>query len=270
MSRIEETFARLRRQGRIGLIAFLTTGFPDVASTLSLVPAALEGGADIVELGVPFSDPLADGTTIQRASAAALEQGVTLQTCLEVVGEMRRRGVAAPLLLMGYYNPFLHYGLEAFAKQAAGAGADGVIVPDLPPEAAHPFREALSPCGVDLVFLLAPTSTEERIKQAAQLASGFLYCVSLTGVTGARAALSTAAHDLVSRVRRLSDLPIAVGFGISRPEHVQALRGKADAAVVGSALIDAIEKAPPDERAQRVKALMKELSGQPHGTRRRG
>lgn len=262
MSHIAETMARLRAEGRLGIVAYLTVGYPDIDSTLSLVPALAAGGADMVELGVPFSDPLADGATIQRASHHALGQGVTLAVCLDVVSRLRQAGLTIPLLLMGYYNPILAYGVEGFARTAADAGADGFIVVDLPPEEAPPVQAACAGRGLDLIYLLAPTSSEQRIALVAAQASGFVYCVSLAGVTGARRDLSPELAEFLARVRRHTSLPLAVGFGISQAEHVQAVaRLGADAAVIGSAIIDLIDRTPPGERAEKVREYVEALSG---------
>jgi tryptophan synthase alpha chain len=246
----------------LGLIAYLTVGYPDVESTLRLVPALAAGGADMVELGVPFSDPLADGATIQRASHHALGQGVTLAVCLDVVRRLRQEGLTIPLLLMGYYNPVLAYGIEEFARDASDAGVDGLIIVDLPPEEATAVQTACAGRGLDLVYLLAPTSSDERIALVAAQASGFVYCVSLAGVTGARRDLSPRLAEFLARVRRHTSLPLAVGFGISRAEHVQAVaRLGADAAVIGSAIIDLIDRTAPGERAEEVGAYLEALSG---------
>jgi len=254
--------ADLRAEGRIGLIAYLTVGYPDVESTLRLVPALAAGGADMVELGVPFSDPLADGATIQRASHHALGQGVTVAVCLDVVKRLRQGGLTIPLLLMGYYNPVLAYGVEAFAHDAAGAGADGLIAVDLPPEEAQPMQIACAGHGLDLIYLLAPTSSEQRIALVAAQASGFLYCVSVAGVTGVRRDLSPELAKFLARVRHHSSLPLAVGFGISRAEHVQAVAGLgADAAVIGSAIIDLIDHTSAGERERKVSEYLESLGG---------
>jgi tryptophan synthase alpha chain len=264
VSRLEAAFDRLRDRGETGVIPYLMVGAPSVEATLEIAPALVAGGADALELGIPFSDPLADGVTIQRAGAQALKNGVTLDSCLEVCRELRRRGIAVPFVFMGYYNPFLAYGLERFAMAAAEAGADGVIVPDLPPEEAGPLLKACRKHHLDLVFLLAPTSPKERILKAARCGSGFLYCVSLTGVTGAREHLGPNTIAFLKQVRASAQLPLAVGFGISRREHVRAVAPYADAAVVGSALIDLIEQAPPAERAARARAFIEALKGH-HG-----
>jgi tryptophan synthase alpha chain len=262
VSRIGEAMVGLRADGRLGLIAYLTVGYPDVESTLRLVPALAAGGADMVELGVPFSDPLADGATIQRASHHALGHGVTMAVCLDVVRRLRHGGLTIPLLLMGYYNPVLAYGVEEFARDAYDAGVDGVIIVDLPPEEATAVRAACAGRGLDLIYLLAPTSSEQRIALVAAQVSGFLYCVSVAGVTGARRDLSPELAEFLARVRRHTSLPLAVGFGISRSEHVQAVADiGADAAVIGSAIIDLIDRTSAAEREGRVKDYLQQLSG---------
>lgn len=261
MSRIAETFAGLRARRRTGLVAFLTVGYPSVEDTLRLVPALIEGGADVIELGVPFSDPLAEGPTIQRSSHHALERGVTPAVCLDVVAGLRAQGVEAPIVLMGYYNPLLSYGLEEFCRDAAAAGADGIITVDLPPDESHPLRDACRQRGLDLVYLLAPTSTDGRIELVAGLASGFVYCVSVTGVTGAREELPDGLSAFVKRVRARTPLPVAVGFGISKPKHFRAVARIADAAVIGSAIIDEIDRSGPSERTGKVKRYAEVVTG---------
>jgi tryptophan synthase alpha chain len=267
VSRIGRTMARVRKQGQLGLIAYLTVGYPDIGATLRLVPALVAGGADMVELGVPFSDPLADGTTIQRASHCALQQGVTPAICLDVVKQLRARGLAIPLLLMGYYNSILAYGIEEFARDAAAAGADGLIGVDLPPEEAAGVQTACAGRGLDLIYLLAPTSSDERIALVAAQASGFIYCVSLTGVTGARGELSAGLSQFLARVRRHTSLPLAVGFGISKREHLEAVAGLgAEAAVIGSAIINVIDSAPAEEREERVREYVEVVTGRRKAT----
>ena len=261
MSRIAEAFAGLRARRRTGLVAFLTVGYPSVEDTLRLVPALIEGGADVIELGVPFSDPLAEGPTIQRSSHHALERGVTPAVCLDVVAGLRAQGVEAPIVLMGYYNPLLSYGLEEFCRDAAAAGADGIIAVDLPPEESHPLRDACRRRGLDLVYLLAPTSTDGRIELVAGLASGFVYCVSVTGVTGAREELPAGLSAFVNRVRARTPLPVAVGFGISKPKHFRAVARIADAAVIGSAIIDEIDRSDPSERVRKVTRYAEVVTG---------
>ncbi|MBI4300270.1 MAG: tryptophan synthase subunit alpha [Chloroflexi bacterium] len=261
MSNIAGRFAQLSYYKRTGLIVYLTTGFPDIRATLELVPALVRGGADLIELGIPFSDPLADGATIQRASMRALEQGVTMRQCMDTCRALREQGVNVPILLMGYYNPILRYGLERFCTEGFVSGIDGVIVPDLPPEEAEPLLRVCKDRRLDLIFMLAPTSTEERIAKVAGMASGFIYCVSLTGVTGARRDLSADLPDFLARVRRHTSLPLAIGFGISSRQHVEAVGRYADAAVVGSALIDVIERSPREEMARNAQAFVEELTG---------
>ncbi len=254
--RIERTLARLREAGSLGLIGWQTVGYPEKGAAQRLVPALLEGGFDLIELGVPFSDPQADGATVQRASHVALRNGTTPADCLQTVRDLRNEGVSAPLIFLSYYNPIMAMGLERFAGTAAEAGLDGLIVPDLPPEEADELLAALDPCGIDPIFLVAPTSTDDRLAAVAARARGFIYCVSLAGVTGARQHLSAGLPAYLERVRRVSDLPLTVGFGVSRPEHVASLRGHADAAVVASAILDLMERTP----AQRHGAALKEFA----------
>lgn len=259
--RLVQKFSRIDGEGRPGLILFLTAGFPDLNATLELVPALAEEGADCIELGVPFSDPLADGLTIQASSFHALRNGVTLASCIDVVGQLRERVPDTPIILFGYYNPILRYGLSRFAQQAERAGVDGVIVPDLPAEESGPLIEECGPQGIHVIPLLAPTSTDARIKKACRIASGFIYCVSLTGVTGARDEISPGIFQLLERVRRHTELPLAAGFGISRHEHVESVGRVAQAAVVGSALVKVIMDSPRDELVDRVRQYVLELRG---------
>jgi tryptophan synthase alpha chain len=259
--RIEAAFARMKAEGRTGLVAFVTVGYPDVESTLDFVPALIEGGADIIELGIPFSDPLAEGPTIQRSSYHALQNGVTPRICLDIAAKLRAQGVEAPLVPMGYYNPILAYGLDAFMRDSASAGVDGLIVVDLPPEESGAARTACLANNLRLIYLLAPTSTEERIKLVAGLASGFIYCVSVTGVTGARDEVSAELEGFVNRVRNHTDLPIAVGFGISQPKHFQAVGRIADAAVIGSAIIDEADRVGSSEKAARIRDYAEVVTG---------
>ena len=261
MDRIANTFAQIESRRKPGLFPFLTVGFPDPEATLELVPALAEAGADGIELGVPFSDPLAEGVTIQASSFHALQQGVTLQSCLEIVGRLRDKVPHTPLILMGYYNPILSYGIRAFAIEAQKVGVDGVIVPDLPPDESGPLVEECRPRGVHVIYLLAPTSTDSRIEMACRTASGFIYCVSLTGVTGERKRLSGSAIDLLKRVRRHTKLPLALGFGISQREHVENIAGYADAALVGSALIRVLMESPRHQVVTRAQRFIRELSG---------
>src|SRR5260370_151518 len=235
-------FAELRGSGELGIVAYITAGDPSLEATLKYVLALAEAGADVIELGVPFSDPLADGPTIQRASERALKAGTTLAGVLGLVRRIRQSS-QVPLVLFSYYNPILQMGLEKFASAAESAGADGVLVTDLTPEESEDYRGILAAHHLDTIFLGAPTSTDERLAKIAACSSGFLYLISRTGVTGAKDTLPDDLPALLRRARGVTQLPIAVGFGISLPGHVSVLGGLADAAVVGSALVSEIEKA---------------------------
>lgn len=259
MSRIATTFASLRTRHATALMPYLTVGFPQRDSTLDLVPAMIAAGADMFELGVPFSDPLADGATIQRATHRALQNGVTFAFCLETVAALRKRHVQVPLLLMGYYNPLLRYGVERACADMAAAGGDGWIIPDVPPEEAEILHRLASAYGLDLIMFVAPTTPDERIARIVALASGFVYCVSLTGVTGAR---SDMAHDLeafLGRIRCQTDLPLVVGFGISNATHVARVGKVADGAIVGSALISHLADLPADQLITGASAFIRGL-----------
>jgi len=241
-TRISKRFAELRTSGELGIVAYITAGDPSLDATLTFVLALAEAGADVIELGVPFSDPLADGPTIQRASERALKSGTTLAGILGLVRRIRQSS-QVPLVLFSYYNPILQMGLEKFASAAASAGADGVLATDLTPEESDDYRRILAAHYLDTIFLGAPTSTDERLAKIAACSSGFLYLISRTGVTGAKDTLPGDLPSLLRRARSVTQLPIAVGFGISLPGHVSVLGGLADAAVVGSALVSEIENA---------------------------
>ncbi len=259
--RIKEKFAAIRNEGRPGLIIYLTTGFPDLEATLELAPALAEAGADAIEISIPFSDPLADGPVIQESSFRALQQGVTPDECLNVVAQIRDRTPDTPLILMTYYNPVYTYGLERFAQRLEECGVDGVIPVDLPAEEAGPLYAQCAPRNVHIVPLLAPTSTDAGIRTAVSISSGFIYCVSLTGITGARDQVSRQGPELLQRVRAHTQLPLAVGFGISRREHVETVCQNAEAAAVGSALIRTMLESPRDETVARASRLVAELAG---------
>ncbi len=251
VERIARAFARAKAEGRLATVIYLTVGYPDRASTAALLRAALDGGADVLELGVPFSDPLADGATVQRASEVALRNGVTLADCIaEARSVVAERD--APVVFMGYTNPFLRYGLGRFASDARDAGAAGVIVPDLPAEESAPFDAALDGAGLARIDMYAPTTPDARLARLLPQSRGFVYCVSLTGVTGARRALASDVDAFVRRVRAHTALPIALGFGISEPAHVAALRGVVDGVAVGSAAIDALTAASDKPGALRA------------------
>jgi tryptophan synthase alpha chain len=261
MSRIAETFAQLKSAGRTALMPYLMVGFPERDSVLDLAPALEAAGADLFELGVPFSDPLADGVTVQRAAEQALANGVRLPFCLETAAALRKRGLRAPLVLMGYFNPFLRYGLQRLATDAVAAGVDGLIIPDLPPEEAGECQAVLRAAGLDLIFFVAPTTPDDRIAEIVRLASGFIYCVSHTGVTGARRDLWEGLPDLLDRERSFTDLPLVVGFGISSAAHVRQVGEHADGAIVASALINTIEGLAPEQRVAGAAAFVAELRG---------
>lgn len=259
-NRIDATLDALAKSGRNALVPFLTVGYPDLETSAELARVVLESGADMLELGVPFSDPLAEGPTIQKTSFHALQQGVNVPTCLGVVRHLRFERIDSPLIFMGYLNPFLSYGMERFAKDAAEAGLDGLIVPDLPSEEAKSFTRLLEAEGIYVIPLLTPTSSDRRIEQACRQARGFIYCVSLTGVTGARTELGMGVQDLVERVRRFTDLPLLVGFGVSRREHVEAIARFADGVVVGSALLDAVGNAPKGRVIETAREFLEGLT----------
>lgn len=257
-SRISDTFARLRA-GRGGLVTYVTAGDPDEARSEEILVALGRAGADVIEVGIPFSDPLADGPVIQRATERALAAGMTLRRALEMIRRVRG-SIDAPLVLFTYANPVVRMDPSAFARTAADAGVDGVLILDYPIEEAAPLRQPLVDAGIDPIFLISPTTTDERIRAAASLGRGFLYAISRLGVTGARDTLSPDAEALVSRVKRLTDLPVALGFGISSPDHVAAVCRVADAAVVGSALVQVIaERGAADDLVPRVDGYVRWL-----------
>ena len=244
MSRFQLTFARLKSARRLALIPYICVGHPDLASTAPIATALIDAGADILELGVPFSDPLADGPVIQRATHHALSHGTTPPDCLRIAQTIRAGHPETPLLFMGYYNPILRFGVDAYTQACARADIDGLIVPDLPLEESSELLSACRAQGLDLIPLVAPTSSDERIAAMVEQASGFVYCVSVVGITGARQDLAADVQSLVKKIRRHTTLPVAIGFGISQPEHLSRIAPFADGAVVGSALVDAIARAP--------------------------
>jgi tryptophan synthase alpha chain len=261
LQHISQTFEEVRSQGRAALMPYFTLGFPSPDSSVEILAAISNSGADLIELGIPFSDPLADGPTIQRSTQTALEQGMTAARCLEIVARLRSRGVRQPLLLMGYINPILAYGMGRFVEDAAAAGADGFILPDLPPEEAGEMEAACRQAQLALVYLAAPTSTEERLAEAAEHTTGLLYLVSLTGVTGARNGLPADLQSFVQRARARAKTPLAVGFGISTPEQARAVSRLADGVIVGSALINAVEGSdrPAAAASEFIKSLREVL-----------
>ncbi len=239
MQRIEARFTELRQARRTGLVTYVTAGDPDLDRSAEIIKRLDRAGADVLEIGVPFSDPLADGPVIQRATERALAAGTTLPKVLAMLKAVRP-AVSAPIVIFSYANPILRMGLDHFVTEATAAGVDGVLTLDMPPEEGEQFRAAFAAAGIDTIFLLSPTTTAERIRRAAQLGSGFLYGISRLGVTGVRDTVDASAHELAARVKAETAMPLALGFGISRPEHVRAIGECAEAAVVGSALVKVI------------------------------
>ncbi len=242
LAQIEAAFKIALERQTAALMPYFTLGYPDLESSLDIVEA-IAGHSDLLELGIPFSDPLADGPTIQHSTQVALDNGVTVAKCFDMVSRVRQRGVRTPVCLMGYYNPILAYGVERYVIDARSAGAQGFIVPDLPPEEATEFAQTAASAGLAYIYFLAPTSNHSRIEQVANLADGFIYLVSVTGVTGARRRLEENLAPFVNRVRAQTSLPLAVGFGISTPAQAAAVGAVADGVIVGSALINAVDEA---------------------------
>ena len=257
-ARLQAAFERARSERRLALAVYLTVGYPDRGATRELALAAVEGGADVIELGVPFSDPLADGTTVQRASEAALRNGVTFADCLAEGRALAERGV--PVILMGYTNSFLQRGYPRLAADLATGGVAGAIIVDMPAEESAEVDAAFAPHGLARIDLYAPTTPDERLARLAPSSRGFIYCVALTGVTGARRELGSDAPDLVRRVKKHAKVPVVVGFGISTPDHVRALRGVADGVAIGSAVLDTITRAQADQRAAALRDFVASLS----------
>ena len=260
-SRISSAFERIRDERRTGLVAYVTAGDPDLARSADIVCALDRAGADVLEVGIPFSEPLADGPVIQRAVERALAAGTTASRVLDLVARVRP-SVKAPIVLFTYANPVLRMGIDAFGDRAAAAGVDGVLVLDLPIEEARGFRDAMAQRGIDMIFLLSPTTTDARLREAARLGRGFLYGISRLGVTGTRDTVADGAEALATRMRAATPLPIALGFGISSPDHVQQIGKFADAAVVGSGLVNVIADAGkgPD-LIERVESYVRWLTG---------
>lgn len=261
MGRIEASFTDLQRRGRKGLIPFITAGDPDLETTSQILVELSRAGASLIELGVPFSDPMADGPVIQKSSERALKHGIGAGDILKVVARVRRE-METPIILFSYYNPLLQFGLKRLAEEAKAAGVDGVLVTDLSPEEAGEFENELRAHDLDMIFLIAPTSTDERLKLVAQHARGFIYAVSRAGVTGVRTSVSAEAEKLVNRMRRFSSLPIAVGFGIADAGQVKDVHRYADAVVIGSAIVSEIERlqGAPSEIAKGIGEFVKQLN----------
>lgn len=259
-SRIATAFENARAENRAALIPFLTVGYPTIDASKELILAIAAGGADLIEIGIPFSDPLADGATVQRASQVALENGASLATGFELAAHARANGVEIPLVFMGYVNPFFQYGIENLAADSARIGVDGYIVPDLPIEESDDFRLPLAERGVDLIYMVAPTSTDRRIAQVAERAHGFVYCVALTGVTGARSSMADNLGPYIDKVRAQVDAPLAIGFGISTPDHVRQAAEIGDGVVVASALINYLDTLPLDEQPAAATRFVREFA----------
>ena len=239
MGNLNDVFKTKRK----ALIAYVTVGYPDIKATLAVVPLLAESGCDIIELGIPFSDPLADGITIQNASHQALQNGVTIQKCLEIAGQLSKI-VRTPLVFMTYFNPVVNYGLDKFCRECRNTGVSGLIIPDLPPEEGSELEACVSRQNVDIIYLLAPNSTEDRIKLVAERSRGFIYLVSLTGVTGARSSLAADLGEFVQKVRKATGQPLCVGFGISTPEQAARVARLADGVIIGSRIIQLMESDP--------------------------
>jgi len=257
-SRIHTCFNQLHKQGGKALVTFVTAGDPDLTTTAALLPRMAEAGADIIELGIPFSDPMADGPTIQRASERALAGGVTLEAVMAMVSTIRDQ-VSAPIVLMGYSNPIYSYGWQRFAEDAVKAGIDGLLLVDLPPEEAGELLPAAKAAGLEVIFLLTPTSDDTRIKQVSRYGSGFLYYVTVTGVTGARQSVSNSLEDELKTVRDTIKLPVVAGFGISTPEQAAQVAAAADGVVVGSAIVKLFEQHQGEQLQAEVTRLIRSL-----------
>ena len=258
MKRIANKFAELRRDGRKGFVPFVTAGDPDIETSVQIIRRLAELGADVIELGVPFSDPMADGPTIQRSSQRSLENGTDLETVLKIAGRFREAH-ETPIVLFSYLNPLLRYGFDSLVADASEVGVDGVLITDVVDIEATEFASRLATRGLDLISLIAPTTTDERLERIAGASSGFLYAISRAGVTGASSTIGDEAENLVNRARRFTDLPVVVGFGISTPEQVLDVWRYADAAVVGSAIVSEIEKSAPENAVDAVGSFVRGL-----------
>jgi tryptophan synthase alpha chain len=259
-TRIAAAFEKTRAENRAALMPFLTVGYPTLDASKELLLAVVEGGADLIEIGIPFSDPLADGATVQRTSQVALDNGATLASGFELAAFARANGVDIPLIFMGYVIPFFQYGIERLAADAQRIGVDGFIIPDLPIEESDDFRLPLADAGVDLIYMVAPTSTDRRIAQVAERATGFIYCVSVTGVTGARPDLAENLGPYIARVREQIGLPLAIGFGISTPEHVRQASSIGDGVIVASAMINYLDTLPLEDQPAAATRFVREFA----------
>lgn len=261
-SRIAGTFASCKDENRIAIMPYVTAGYPTMEITEQTVHAIVGAGADLIEVGTPFSDPIADGTTVQRTSQKSLDNGTRLKDCIALVKRVREGGVEVPMMLMGYFNPVIKYGLDRYIADCADAGVDGFIIPDLPIEESARVRDAAREKGIDLIYMAAPTTTEARLQQIGEMGSGFVYCVAVTGVTGAREQLSATLNDYLARVRSHTDLPLAVGFGISTPEHVAEVGKVAEGAIVASAMINYTDTFPLEQQPAEAARFVHYLKGE--------
>ncbi|MGF7047239.1 tryptophan synthase alpha chain [Paenibacillus sp. DS2015] len=259
MSRIDEMFARLRVKGECALIPYIPVGYPTAGESESLIRAIADAGADLIELGVPYADPLADGPTIQEASLTAVANGTNLRTCISMVRTLRDSGMETPIVLMGYCNSFLAYGLDQLAEHAKNAGVDGFIIPDLPSTMAKSWVQIFESRGLKVIFFLAPTTSEERATAVVEQGQGFLYCISVAGVTGERESMSEDLPQFIKQARTVTTLPLAVGFGISNEQHVREVSEYADGAIVGSALINVIRHSEPHETEVEVRRFIQKM-----------
>ena len=261
LNKITESINKASNEGRTALIPFITIGYPTIYSTIEIVKKLDQNGADVIELGIPFSDPLAEGTTIQKSSQISLENGTNISTCLKIVKKIKSSGVTKPIVCMGYYNPILSMGINRFCEEASLSGVDGIIIADLPGSESGPLLRVANEYGISLIPLLALTSEQKSIELACNFASGFIYCISVLGVTGSRTSINHKVKELVSNVKKFTNTPVAVGFGISKPQHIKEVGEFADAAVFGAALIDHIQSnkniSPEDNAGEFIMNLSK-------------
>jgi tryptophan synthase alpha chain len=261
-SRIADSLAASKEQGRTALLPFVTAGYPTMETSEAIVHALVDAGADGLEIGIPFSDPIADGPTVQRTSQVSLANGTTVQDCIDLVARLRADGVGVPVMLMGYFNPVVKFGVERYVVACARAGVDGFIIPDLPIEESDRILDACHRHGRDLIFMVAPTSTQRRMELVDELGSGFVYCVSVTGVTGARDTVDSGLAGYLGRLRGYTELPLVVGFGISTPEHVAEIGKHADGVIVASAMLNYLDTLPETEQPRGAAAFVRYLRGE--------
>jgi tryptophan synthase alpha chain len=261
-SRIPDALDAIRKAGRPALLPFVTAGYPTMETSEATIHAMVEAGADGFEIGIPFSDPIADGTTVQRTSQVSLANGTTIDDCIALVRRLRESGVTVPMMLMGYFNPVVKYGIERYVADCAHAGVDGFIIPDLPIEESDRIHSVCREHGRDLIFMVAPTSTERRLELVGERGSGFVYCVSVRGVTGARESIAEGLGEYLARIRRHTDIPLMVGFGISTPEHVREVGQHADGAIVASAMINYLDTLPEADQPEGAANFVRYLRGE--------